>query len=124
MQLYQMLESGTGLPDGIPKMITFWCVEDGEFIGEIQIRPSISEDEAKQMGHVGYAVRYSKWNRGFGTKLLKYAVKELQNLNVAPIYIACHVDNLGSNHVSKKVGFVFVETRGSGADKENLYILY
>lgn len=124
LKIYKMLESGEGLPDGIPKMITFWCVEDGKFIGEIQIRPYVSQDEAQQMGHIGYAVRYSMWNKGFGTKLLIYAVKELRKLNVTPIYISCHVDNLGSNHVSKKIGFEFVETRGSGADKENLYILY
>lgn len=124
LQLYQMLESGNGLPDGIPQMITYWCVEEGTFIGEIQVRPYISEEEAKQMGHIGYAVRYSEWNQGFGTKLLMYAVKELQKLNVTPIYIACHVDNIGSNRVSKKGGFELVETRGSGADKENLYVLY
>lgn len=124
LQLYEMLESGNGLPEGVPRMITYWCVENHKFIGEIQIRPYLSLEEAKKVGHIGYAVRYSMWNKGFGTKLLKFSVDKLREKNVSPIYIACHVDNLGSNRVRQKVGFEFVETRCLGEEKENLYILH
>lgn len=123
LQLYEMLESGEGLPTGIPRMLTYWCVENDKFIGEVQIRPYMSLDEAKVVGHIGYAVRYSMWGKGLGTKLLQFAVDKLHEHNVSPIYIACHVDNAGSNRVSKKVGFDFIETRTSGDEKENLYIL-
>lgn len=123
LQLYEMLESGQGLPAGVPRMITYWCVEKETFIGEVQIRPWLSQEEAKSYGHIGYAVRYTMWNQGFGTKLLNYAVQELHKRNVAPIYIACHADNLGSNRVSLKAGFDFVEIRDAGESKENLYVL-
>jgi len=124
LRLCEMLECGDGLPEGIPRMITYWCVEQDKFIGEIQIRPFLSVEEAKVVGHIGYAVRYSMWNKGYGTKLLTYAVERLQEMNVNPIYIACHIDNEGSNRVSQKVGFQFVETRGVGEDKENVYVLH
>lgn len=88
LSLYEMLESGNGLPDGVPRMITYWCVEENKFIGEIQIRPYMTLEEAKEIGHIGYAVRYSMWNKGMGTKLLRYAVDKLHEHNVAPIYIA------------------------------------
>ena len=61
--------------------------------------------------------------RGFGTKLLKYAVEKLHEHNVSPVYIVCHADNIASNRVSQKVGFEFIETRISGEEKENLYVL-
>ena len=121
--LYAMLESGERLPVGIPRMITYWCIENDKFIGEVQIRPYITTDEAKVMGHIGYAVRYSMWGKGFGTKLLQFAVEKLRKYNVAPIYIACHVDNIGSNKVSRKLGFEFVEMRTANGEAENLYVL-
>lgn len=123
LQRYEILESGEGLPAGIPRMITYWCIEENKFIGEIQIRPYMTMEEAKEIGHIGYAVRYSMWNKGFGTKLLQFAVDSLHEYSVNPIYIACHIENIGSNRVSQKVGFEFIETRESSGQKENLYIL-
>ena len=77
-----------------------------------------------RIGHIGYAVRHSCWGKGYGTQILKKSVKKLQALNVTPIYLACHIDNIGSNKVSQKVGFEFVEERiNSEGDKENLYVL-
>lgn len=123
LRVYAMLETGEGLPDGVPRMLTYWCVEAGQFIGEVQIRPYLTEAEAKQIGHVGYAVRYSMWHKGWGARLLRFAVEELRRIRVSPVYIACHVDNEGSNRVSRKVGFQYVETRGEGSNAENVYTL-
>ena len=124
LYLYEMLESGEGLPAGIPRMITYWCVDNDRFVGEVQIRPYIPTDEAKIVGHIGYAVRYSMWGKGFGTKLLQFAVEKLHECNVVPIYIACHIDNIGSNKVSQKLGFEFVEMRTTNGEAENLYVLW
>lgn len=124
LRRYKRLETGEGLPLGIPRMVTYWCIEDDRFIGEIQIRPYLTQEVAKDMGHIGYAVRHSCWGKGYGTQILKKSVKKLQALNVTPIYLACHIDNIGSNKVSQKVGFEFVEERiNSEGDKENLYVL-
>ena len=123
LRLYDMLESGNGLPEGIPKMITYWCIDNNEFVGEVQIRPYMSIDEARVVGHVGYAVRYSMWRKGFGTKLLQFAIDKLHELHIAPIYIVCHTENIGSNKVSQKVGFQFVEKRTTNNEVENLYML-
>ena len=123
LRLYDMLESGDGLPAGIPKMITYWCVEDSKFVGEVQIRPDVTTDQAKTIGHIGYAVRYSMWGKGFGTKLLQFAAEKLREYQVAPIYIACHTGNAASNKVSQKAGFAFVEQRTVNGETENLYVL-
>lgn len=121
--LYEMLESGEGLPDGVPRMVTYWCVENAKFVGEVQIRPYLPVDEAKAIGHIGYAVRYSMWGEGFGTKLLQFAVDKLHEHSVSPIYIVCHIDNIASNKTSQKVGFEFVEKRTTNGEAENLYML-
>lgn len=118
--IFDTLESGLGLPEGYPRTITRWCIENGHFIGEVQIRPDLTEDEAKDYGHIGYAVRYSRWGCGMGTKLLKYAVELLREKDVCPIYMACHKDNIASNRVAQKVGFSIKEIR----EQVNLYILW
>lgn len=123
MLTYEMLETGHGLPDGIPRMLTYWCMENDAFIGEIQIRPYLSAEEAKLIGHIGYAVRYSMWGKGYGAKLLSWAVEQLRAMGVSPVYIACHASNAASNKVSQKVGFTFLETRTNGTEIENLYAL-
>lgn len=123
LHLYDVLESGDGLPAGIPRMITYWCIEHNKFVGEVQIRPYLSVYEAKAIGHIGYAVRYSMWGQGFGTKLLQFAIDKLHEYKVTPIYIACHIDNIRSNRVIPKVGFEFVEVRSTNNETENLYVL-
>ena len=65
LRLYDMLESGDGLLVGIQRMITYWCIEHNKFVGEVQIRPYVSVDEAKAVGHIGYAVRHSMWGKSF-----------------------------------------------------------
>ena len=118
--IFEALESGIGLPEGYPRTITRWCVEGDHFLGEIQIRPDLTEELAKSYGHIGYAVRYSRWGGGLGTALLKCAVEMLRECGVRPIYIDCHADNIGSNRVAHKNGFSIFETR----EQENLYILW
>lgn len=49
MQRYSMLENGEGLPAHIPKMVTYWCIANNQFIGEVQIRPCLTAEEAN--GH-------------------------------------------------------------------------
>lgn len=123
LQTFEMLETGRGLPDGIPCMLTYWCVENDTFIGEIQIRPYLTEEEAMSIGHIGYAVRYSMWGKGYGAKLLSWAVEQLRATGISPVYIACHASNSASNKVSQKVGFTLLETRTNSGEIENLYVL-
>lgn len=115
-RMYQALASGSDLPAGVPKTLTYWCVEDGCFLGEVQLRPSLTEQEARQMGHIGYAVSPLFRGRGYGTQLLQFAV---QSLELPVIYIVCHNENAVSNHLCQKLGFQLCEQRGT----ENLYLL-
>lgn len=103
-------KAGDGLPAGVPQMRTYWCIESSRFVGKIQIRSHLSIDEAKAAGHIGYAVRYSMWGKGFGTKLLQFAADRLQEWGIIPIYIVCRVDNIGSNKVSPRLDLRLLKT--------------
>ncbi len=86
----------------------YWLVDDERryFIGEIAIRHRLNEALAQRGGHIGYGVRYSEWNRGYGTKMLALALEKAKEMRISPVLITCNDDNLASARVMEKNGFV------------------
>lgn len=103
MEAYDNYENGINIPEGFPRTYTYWCIEGDKFVGEIQIRPFLNESEAQNWGHIAYAVRYSQWNKGYGTKILKAALGKLHEFEVSNIYVVCHKTNTASIKVIKKM---------------------
>ena len=101
---YARYETGDGLPDGFPRTYTYWCTQSGTLIGEVQLRPFLTPEEARNWGHIAYAVRYSQWGRGWGTQLLKAAVQKLAAFGIRDIYVVCHQGNAASIRVIEKNG--------------------
>lgn len=124
LKTYDNYENGIDIPNGFPRTYTYWCIEQDIFIGEIQIRPFLNEVESRNWGHVAYAVRYSKWNNGYGTKLLKVAITKLQEFNVSEIYIACHKENISSIKVIEKNGGLYQNSLiDESGIEQNIYLI-
>lgn len=104
LDAYARYEEGRDLPAGLPRTVTRWGVEGDTFIGELQVRPYLTEEEAKTWGHVAYAVRHSQWRKGYGTKLLQAALELLRQYQVHNIYLVCHAENQASIHVAQACG--------------------
>ena len=90
----------------------YWLVDDEKqyFIGEIAIRHRLNDALAQRGGHIGYGVRYSEWNRGYGTKMLALALEKAKGMRISPVLITCNDDNLASARVMEKYGFVLGDT--------------
>ena len=86
----------------------YWLVDDEKtyFIGEAAIRHRLNDALAQRGGHIGYGVRYSEWNRGYGTKMLGLALEKAKEMHISPVLITCNDDNLASARVIEKNGFV------------------
>ena len=86
----------------------YWLVDDERdyFIGEISIRHKLTEALEQYGGHIGYGVRYSEWNKGYGTQMLKLALEKAQQRGLNIILITCDDDNLGSARVMEHNGLV------------------
>ena len=86
----------------------FWLVDDESsyFIGEIAIRHRLNAALLERGGHIGYGVRYSEWNRGYGTKMLSLALEKAKEMQLSRVLITCNDDNLASARVIEKNGFV------------------
>ena len=50
MTQFDMLENSENLPPEIPKMYTYWFIDDEKFIGEMQLRPVLSDSQKKSIG--------------------------------------------------------------------------
>ena len=60
-----------GLVEGQPVSFHYWVVDDGRFIGEFQLRTEFPPKVMLDIGSIGYAVRVSEWNKGYGTQILR-----------------------------------------------------
>lgn len=99
--------TGRNLPDGYVKATYLWLVHKGEFIGEISIRHALTDSLLRFGGNIGYGVRFSKWNQGFGTVMLSLALKYAkETLGLHKVLITCNDNNLGSARVIEKNGGV------------------
>lgn len=82
----------------------FWLVDDEEafFIGEICIRHSLTDALLLYGGHIGYGIRYSEWNKGYGTLMLKMALEIAKKMGISDVLITCDDDNLASAKIMEK----------------------
>ena len=97
-----------GLPPDRVGADIYWLADDEKthFIGEIVIRHRLNDALARRGGHIGYGVRYSEWNRGYGTQMLTLALEKAKEMRISPVLITCNDDNLASARVMEKNGFV------------------
>ena len=101
---------GINLPEMYVPESTFWLVEGGIFIGEGSIRHSLTPVLERFGGHIGYAIRPSKWSKGYGTILLKLLLDKAHELGIKKALITCNEDNVGSCKVIEKNDGVFQDT--------------
>lgn len=85
----------------------YWLVDDEKayFIGEIAVRHRLNEALLQRGGHIGYGIRYSEWNKGYGTRMLALALERAKVLGIPRVLITCNDDNLASARVMEKNGF-------------------
>lgn len=86
----------------------YWLVDDDRllFIGETCVRHRLNDALLYNGGHIGYGIRYSEWNRGYGTKLLALALEKAKEMRISPVLVTCNDDNLASARVIEKNGFI------------------
>lgn len=100
----------------------YWLVDDEKdnFIGEVTIRHRLNDVLEKYGGHIGYAVRYCEWNKGYGTLMLKSALEETKKLGLSKVLITCDDDNIASARVMEKNGFVLADKIENNIDGEDI----
>ncbi len=93
----------------IPTSVYFLMNGD-RIIGNLTIRHNIeTEFFALYGGHIGYGIRPSERNKGYGTKLLHLALEKCDELGIENVMISCKKDNIASSKVIENNGGVLEE---------------
>ena len=72
-------------------------------------------------GHIGYGIRYSKWNFGYGTKMLALALKKAKQMGLEKGLITCNDDNIGSAKVIENNGGILQDIIENVVDGKRIY---
>ena len=92
-------------PAHLVPSIFFCFVDDSDnFIGAIRLRKSLNDNLKIEGGHIGYDIRPSKRNQGFGTIMLSLCLDKASELNLEKVLITCFTDNPASAKVIEKNG--------------------
>lgn len=99
---------GNNLKPGRVRSDSYWLVDDEQkiFIGEIRLRHALNESLQLRGGHIGYVVRYSSWNRGYGTKMLSLVLEKAKERGLTRVLCTCNDSNPASARVMEHNGFV------------------
>ena len=86
---------------------TYGIFENDELIGGFNLRHELTKHTINHGGHIGYLIRPSKRNKGYGTKLLKLALEEAKKLNIKNVLITCNINNKASEKVILNNGGIY-----------------
>ena len=96
--LLRRSDRATQDPELVPETF-WWLVEGDEFIGVASVRHELNENLLKVGGHIGYAIRPSKWRMGYGTLILKLVIEKAKELGIRKVLITCDSDNIPSKKI-------------------------
>ncbi|MBK1809087.1 GNAT family N-acetyltransferase [Clostridium sp. YIM B02505] len=90
---------GIELKLGHVPQTTFWLIVDGQPIGIAKLRSYLNYALRESGGHIGYSIRPSERNKGYGKILLKEALSKAKDIGIKEVLITCNEGNLGSRSV-------------------------
>ena len=97
---------GEQLPEGYVSQTTYWLIDNNEFIGRVSIRHTLTKHLLEEGGHVGYDIRPSKRNMGYGKKILALALKKTKTLGLMKVLVTCDETNIASRKIIEENGGV------------------
>jgi predicted acetyltransferase len=108
---------GKNLPEGYVSHTTYWLVDNKEFIGRVDIRHVLTETLLREGGHIGYDIRPTKRNQGYGKKTLELALPKAKALGITKVLITCHETNIPSKRIIEANGGVLENSVSMGEGK-------
>lgn len=98
---------GKKLPKGYVRENFYLCYDEKELIGVFSLKFQLTDFLLNYGGHIGYAVRPTKQNKGYGTKILNQGIEIAKNFGFEKILCICDEDNIASEKVIIRNGGIF-----------------
>jgi predicted acetyltransferase len=85
----------------------FWLVDDALYIGRVSIRHQLNDRLRRLGGHIGYDIRPSQRQRGYGQQILALALPQARAMDLKSVLLTCDSDNWPSRKIIESNGGVF-----------------
>lgn len=87
-------------PDGITRARVpfnyYWLIDNGEFIGAVDIRVQLNDFLEQHGGHIGYGIRPSKRRLGYAKKILHLGLEKLASTGATEALVKADEANVAS----------------------------
>lgn len=101
---------GINLRDGfVPNKLLLLKTSSGKIVGAIDLRFHLNEYLETHIGHIGYGIRPTERNKGFGTRALALALDQCRRNGLCEVILTCDSMNTASQKVILKNGGQFIE---------------
>lgn len=95
------------LPEGRVPQSVLWLMQNRSvLLGLINLRHRLTQSLEHHGGHIGYFIRPSEREKGYGTRMLILALDEARKLGLSQVLMTCNTDNLSSARGIEKNGGV------------------
>lgn len=101
-------------PAGKVPQTTYWLIAEGEYAGRIDIRHHLNPSLERYGGHIGYDIRPSMRQKGYGTKQLALVLPKVWALGIERALITCDDDNIGSRKIIEANGGILQDKIDTG----------
>ncbi len=104
---------------------TFFVIRenDGKIIGMADIRHYLNDFLASFGGHIGYGVRPSERNKGYGSEILSMALEYAGSTGISKAMVACYDENYGSKKIIEKNGGILQRRFEESGKIVNVYYI-
>ena len=82
----------------------FWLIDNGEFVGRLNLRYKLNAELLKVGGHIGYEVRPSLRKLGYGTSILRLGLEKAKAAGIHRVLVTCDENNIGSKKIIEHNG--------------------
>jgi predicted acetyltransferase len=90
--------------DGKVRESVFWLIDDGEYIGRLSLRHTLTASLLQFGGHIGYEIRPSYRLRGYGKTILRLGLEEARAIGLNRALVTCDDTNIGSAKIIEANG--------------------
>ncbi len=101
---------GKNLPMGYVPQTIYWLIDNDEFIGRVSLRHRLTKSLLQVGGHIGYYIRPTKRQKGYGKKLLELTLIKAKELGLTRVLVTCDERNIGSKKVIEGNGGIFQDS--------------
>lgn len=108
---------GIDLQQGYVQTSSFWLIHSDEVVGVARVR----HENQEFSGHIGYDVAPCYRNKGYGSEILKLALKEAYKIGIKEAIVTCNIENIASKKIIEKQNGKLLETIFDKEENEHLY---